>query len=181
MPKRYKRYTPSNPIDHSNGLAFNVHCLMRTYNHLRSLPEPPNQSSPTLDDCRTFIAPLLLTLAIELALKSYLCRTSHSYPKTHDPLPLFDELPTHVQDYLNNEFQLHNPLSSNPISSLHHSNHFRWLLHYHKKLFDQWRYQPSFFDDHFRAEDPISPDKIYLAGLASAIGVLLSIDPSLLR
>ena len=181
---KYKRYAPSDYIQHSNALASNVHSLFRACGHLRNIRDPASSDKSfdtvTAEECYMFVAPLLLTFAIELALKSYLCRTRRSYPKTHDPLALFDEIPDTVKDYLNREFALHNPPSSNPISSLHHSQHFRSLLQYHHKIFLDWRYQPTFFDT-YRADNPASPDKIYINYLVSAIAVLLSIPPSLLR
>lgn len=79
----------------------NAECLQRAVKHLQEPSSDSLEGDPRLFSGRVLATPILLTLAIETALKAWLCHERKmDPPRSHDLLDLFQQLQPVTQESL---------------------------------------------------------------------------------
>ena len=100
------------------------------------------QSDPLLFSGVVLANPILLSLAIEIALKAWQCREQKRAPDhTHDLLKLFDSLEPDTREFLEERMREVEPYSIEPfLEGMRSFEPLRKVLSCHKETFKEWRY-----------------------------------------
>ena len=120
----------------------NAKSLQRVVKELDRNGSTSPQSDPLLFSGAFLASPILLSFAIEIALKAWQCREQKKEPDhTHDLLKLFDSLEPDTKERLEERMRAVEPYSIEPLlEGMRSWEPLRRLLSFHKDTFIKWRY-----------------------------------------
>ena len=116
--------------------------LERVVEELESAGPKSPESDRLLFSGVLFASPILLSFAIEIALKAWHCREQKGAPDhTHDLLKLFDSLEQDTKERLEEGMRAIEPYSiEHRLEGMRSWEPLRKVLSSHKDIFKEWRY-----------------------------------------
>ena len=141
---------PANHHPDANGdpdfMMENARSLQRVVKLLDQYGSPFPQSDPLLFSGVFLASPILLSFAIEIALKAWQCREQKREPdRTHDLLELFGSLEQETKERLEEGMRAVEPYSREPpLEGRRSFEPLHMVLSSHKDVFIKWRYMNEY-------------------------------------